>query len=108
MPSLENIRQNVSLAAFTTLKIGGPARLFVEIGTEDELLEAIAFAGANDIDIFGSRGRTFGCDGALMHCRAIAIKGIVVDETKARKDHYGFAAIIGTSLWLCVEIRSPC
>jgi len=39
-----DIRENVPLAQLTTFKIGGPARYFVEVKTEDELREAIAWA----------------------------------------------------------------
>ncbi|TNY38848.1 UDP-N-acetylmuramate dehydrogenase [Thermomonospora catenispora] len=33
--------ENVKLAAYTTLRLGGPARRFVEAATEDELIEAV-------------------------------------------------------------------
>jgi len=46
------IQQNVSLAPFTTLRIGGPALYFAEIRTEDDLLDAIAFARKNGLPIF--------------------------------------------------------
>lgn len=47
-----NILENVSLASYTTFKIGGPARYFVIVKTEDELKEAIDFAEQNKLAIF--------------------------------------------------------
>lgn len=45
MPNPFLIRENVPLAQFTTLGIGGPARFFVAVSSEDELIEAMEFAG---------------------------------------------------------------
>lgn len=42
MPLL--IKENVSLAPYTTFKIGGPARFFCIVSNEEELYEAVAFA----------------------------------------------------------------
>ena len=55
--------ENISLAEYTTFKIGGPARFFCIVKSEDELIEAVKFArsrklvdapnssGANDLPI---------------------------------------------------------
>jgi len=40
------------LAPYTTLRIGGPARYFVEIHTEDELMIALAFAQQHQLSVF--------------------------------------------------------
>ncbi|TSC79506.1 MAG: UDP-N-acetylmuramate dehydrogenase [Parcubacteria group bacterium Gr01-1014_29] len=37
------VRENVSLAPYTYIKVGGPARFFVEVKTEKELREAIVW-----------------------------------------------------------------
>ena len=39
-----HLQENVSLAPFTTLRIGGAARFFVRITSEQDLIEAVAFA----------------------------------------------------------------
>lgn len=39
-----NVQENIPLKDYTTLKIGGPARHFIEATTEEELKEAIVFA----------------------------------------------------------------
>ncbi|MBO0722908.1 MAG: UDP-N-acetylmuramate dehydrogenase [Blastocatellia bacterium] len=46
------IRENVPLAPFTTLRIGGPARYFDEVRNENELQEALAFACDHAIPVF--------------------------------------------------------
>lgn len=43
-------RQNISLADFTTLKVGGIAQHLVEVSTEDELRQAITWATEKNID----------------------------------------------------------
>ncbi len=39
-----DIKENIPLAPLTTFKIGGPARYFVDVATEDEMREAIQWA----------------------------------------------------------------
>ncbi|RZU39747.1 UDP-N-acetylmuramate dehydrogenase [Edaphobacter modestus] len=51
-PVAIDIQQNISLAPFTTLRIGGPARFFSEITTEAGLLEAVAFARQRSLKLF--------------------------------------------------------
>jgi UDP-N-acetylmuramate dehydrogenase len=41
MLSLKNLQHDVPLAPLTTYKIGGPAKLFVEVATKEELVEAV-------------------------------------------------------------------
>jgi UDP-N-acetylmuramate dehydrogenase len=47
-----NIQENVKLAPCTTMKIGGPAKFFVEVGSEEEMVEALSFAKKNKLDFF--------------------------------------------------------
>ncbi len=51
-PSLLVIRQNVTLAPYTTLGIGGPARFFAEPATEAQVSEALEFADAHSVPVF--------------------------------------------------------
>ena len=46
------IKKDVSLADFTTFKIGGPARFFVEVETKEELDEAKNWAEKEDLGLF--------------------------------------------------------
>ena len=43
-----DIREHVALAPLTTFKIGGPARYFVDVYSEEELREAIAWSKEKD------------------------------------------------------------
>ena len=46
------ILEKVSLAQYTTLVVGGPARWFVETGDEEEMLAAVRFARAQGVGCF--------------------------------------------------------
>lgn len=46
------MQQNVALAPYTTLGVGGPARWFCEAMTESEVVEAISFANSNHLPLF--------------------------------------------------------
>ena len=46
------IKESVSLAKYTTLRTGGPARFFAEVSTDDELQEALAFAKEKAVPYF--------------------------------------------------------
>ena len=47
-----HIKENVALAPFTTFRIGGPARYFIEASTEEIVLDAIQFAKENKLPVF--------------------------------------------------------
>lgn len=46
------IRENILLAPYTTFRIGGPARWFMEATNEAELMEAVMFARNQRADLF--------------------------------------------------------
>ena len=46
------IRENILLAPYTTFKIGGRARYFLEATTEEEIKMALEFARTNDLPLF--------------------------------------------------------
>ncbi len=74
------IQENVALSAYTTFKIGGPARFFCIIEKEADIPEAVAFAkekGVPFMAIGGGSNLLFadsGFPGLVIH---IAIKGIL-------------------------------
>lgn len=45
------IQQNVELAAYSTMRLGGTAKFLVEITSEDELLEAVSYAETENLRI---------------------------------------------------------
>jgi UDP-N-acetylmuramate dehydrogenase len=68
-----DIRQNVPLAPYTTFGIGGPAAFFVEITTEEALVEAVRFAREHQLAVFTLGGGSnllipdTGFDGLVLH-----------------------------------------
>jgi UDP-N-acetylmuramate dehydrogenase len=48
--------ENVSLAPYTTFRIGGPARWFAEAASEADILDAVAFARRRDLPLFALGG----------------------------------------------------
>jgi UDP-N-acetylmuramate dehydrogenase len=46
------IQENIPLAQYTTFKIGGPAKFFVEAKSEEEILEALEFAQEKNFPVF--------------------------------------------------------
>ena len=46
------LQENVPLAPFTTLKIGGPARYFVRAQTEEQVIAAVEYAETRDLPLF--------------------------------------------------------
>jgi UDP-N-acetylmuramate dehydrogenase len=47
-----NIQQNIPLAPYTTFKIGGSAKFFVEVSSEEALIEAVEYAKDNNLEFF--------------------------------------------------------
>lgn len=46
------IQENIPLAPFTTMKVGGPARYFVEVKSENQAREALQFALQKNLPVF--------------------------------------------------------
>jgi len=51
-----SIKENIILAPFTTFRIGGPAKFFVEVKNEEELIEALKYAKDNNLEFFALGG----------------------------------------------------
>lgn len=45
------VQENIALAPYTTIGIGGPARFFADVSSEAMLLEALRFARENQLDV---------------------------------------------------------
>jgi len=50
--SAVQILENIALAPYTTLKVGGLARYFIEASTEADILEAMAYAREHSLEVF--------------------------------------------------------
>ena len=67
------VEENIPLAPFTTLRIGGPARYLVRVENESQLVEAVAFARGRGLPIFVLGGGSNlvvsdrGFDGVVLH-----------------------------------------
>ena len=78
------VEENKPLAEFTTLGVGGPARYFVEVRSEEEIAEASAWARGRNLPLFILGGGSnvvvsdSGFDGVVLH---IALRGIETVET---------------------------
>lgn len=77
------VRRNVPLAPFTTFRIGGPADLFFEATTADELADAVTVARALDIPVF-----LLGL-GANILVGDLGFRGLVI---RNRANHWDFSA----------------
>jgi UDP-N-acetylmuramate dehydrogenase len=80
------LQRNVPLAPFTTLGIGGPARLFIRAETVDEIREALSWTAAQNEPLFILGGGSNvliadeGFDGVVLH---IDLRGITVRDEDA-------------------------
>lgn len=82
-----NIQKNISLAPRTTFCIGGPAKYFVAVNNEKELIEVLEFAEGNHLDFFILGGGSNilvndkGFDGLVISIRDVKleIKGTAVE-----------------------------
>ena len=78
-----NLRENVRLAPYTTLQLGGPARYFVECASESEVREALAHARERGLAVFvlgGGSNVVFGDAGFPGVVLRVAIGGIAFGE----------------------------
>ncbi|REJ79562.1 MAG: UDP-N-acetylmuramate dehydrogenase [Acidobacteria bacterium] len=88
------IRENVLLAPYTTFRIGGAARYFVDAGSEEEIAEAIGYARRKGLSVFLLGGGSNilisdrGFDGLVIK---VGIKGISIaeigDESESESMH---------------------
>jgi UDP-N-acetylmuramate dehydrogenase len=78
------IEENKLLAPFTTFGIGGPARWFVKAAYEQEIVEAVSWAGERGVALFVLGGGSnllvsdAGFDGLVLHVR---LRGILATNT---------------------------
>jgi UDP-N-acetylmuramate dehydrogenase len=77
------LQENISLAPYTTFRIGGPARFFCEVTSTEELLEAVTFARERSLPLFVLGGGSNllvtdrGFDGLVLHVKFEG--GVIID-----------------------------
>jgi UDP-N-acetylmuramate dehydrogenase len=129
----DRVRRDVVLAPYTTFKIGGPADLFFEATTADELARAVATArtigvphfvlglGANIL--IGDRGfrglvirnaaahHEFAPDGRLVSESGAVIKDLIQEAVRlgwSGLEHYvGIPSTVGGAIWQNLHFLSP-
>ncbi len=127
-----DIRIEVQLAPYTTFNIGGPADLFVEVSSVDELLEAVDHAKKKNILFFilgaganiligdkGIRGLviknnagTFSVDGSSITVESGALMSDLIGFTEKKGlsgfEHFaGIPSTVGGALWQNLHFLSP-
>ena len=93
------MEENKLLAPFTTFGIGGPARWFVEAGSEDEIVEATGWARQRGLKLFVLGGGSnllvadAGFDGLVLRVglRGIAVADATEDSGQPDTGHTGQA-----------------
>jgi len=89
------MEENKPLAPFTTFGIGGPARWFAEAVSEEEIVEAVAWAAARGVPLFVLGGGSnllvadAGFDGLVLR---VGLRGIAVTEDGMGQRIYKVAA----------------
>jgi len=58
----DQLKENEPMSKHTNFRIGGPARLYLEVKTKDEMLQALEIAGENRIVIHGGGSNTLYAD----------------------------------------------
>jgi UDP-N-acetylmuramate dehydrogenase len=100
------LEENKPLAPFTTFGIGGPASWFVEATSEDEIVEAAAWARERGIQLFVLGGGSnllvsdAGFNGLVLR---IGLKDISVAEQPLEASHTIYQAAAGEDWNDCVE-----
>jgi UDP-N-acetylmuramate dehydrogenase len=78
-----NIQENISLSPFTTFKIGGPAKFFVVVKTQEEMIEALNHAFKNNLKYFILGG------GANVLFADIGFDGLVIKNEMRKVQIHG-------------------
>lgn len=83
LPLADGLRRNHPLAAYTTLKIGGPAEWYYPAHTPDELADALRCARQGDVPV------TFLGDGSNVLISDLGISGLVVHNRAQLIERHG-------------------
>jgi UDP-N-acetylmuramate dehydrogenase len=127
------VARRVTLAPYTTFRIGGPADLFYEASTADELAQAITVARALGINHFvlglganvligdggfrglvirnGANAFSFSPDGMLRAESGVVMKDLIQESARlgwSGLEHYvGIPSTVGGAIWQNLHFLSP-
>ncbi|MDQ1272851.1 MAG: UDP-N-acetylmuramate dehydrogenase [Planctomycetota bacterium] len=99
---MPNLERNKPLAPFTTYKIGGPADLFVEVYTIDELIHAISEAHCNGIPFF-----LLGC-GANILVTDKGFRGLVIRNLANKITFFNGDSVLAESGAVVADLIEKC
>ena len=99
---MPNLERNKPLAPFTTYKIGGPADLFVEVYTIDELIHAISAAHCNGIPFF-----LLGC-GANILVTDKGFRGLVIRNLANKITFFNGDSVLAESGAVVADLIEKC
>jgi len=88
------IKENILLKDYTTFKIGGPADYFVEVGSVEEVVEAVAWAKEHGQKIFALGG------GSNLLVSDLGFRGLVIKLNLKRLDFDGQKIAVGAGVFL--------
>lgn len=95
------IQEKISLAQYTTFKIGGPAKFFCVVTNENELIDAVKYASVNKLRIFVIGGGSNilisdnGFDGLVIK---MEIKGIEFTDLNSKQNEIEHADKLENSI----------
>ncbi len=89
-----NIQKQVLLKDYATFKIGGPADYFVEVGSVEEVAEAVAWAKEHGQKIFALGG------GSNLLVSDLGFRGLVIKLGLKRLDFDGQKVVVGAGVFL--------
>ena len=99
---MPNLERNKPLAPFTTYKIGGPADLFVEVYTIDELIHTISEAHCNGIPFF-----LLGC-GANILVTDKGFRGLVIRNLANKITFFNGNSVLAESGAVVADLIEKC
>lgn len=102
-----SVRQNVQLAPYTTLDIGGPAKYFCEVETLADVKEAYLFAQEHDVPIVVLGG------GSNVLIGDAGVSGLVIKNNLkgieySTRDDGTVECTVGSGEWLDTVIETTC
>lgn len=83
---MAEILENIPLAPYTTLKVGGSARFFIEAVSDEDIPSAVTFAKENKLELFVLGGGSnivvsdSGFNGVVLHIASKGVERVSVDE----------------------------
>lgn len=97
---MAEIKENIALASYTTFRLGGPARFFVEAATEDDVRQAMAFAKERHLKVFAIGG------GSNLLVSDGGFDGLVIRIANNECRNEGNALILGAGLPLSDAVKA--